>query len=881
MITELLTRARFFFARNVFLRKTRSEMDEELRFHLEQSVAQKVAAGMAEGEARRQALVEFGGVEATRERIELERPGWWMPGVAGDVRYAVRGILAHGWFSAAIVGTLALGIGLNTMVFTLVNAALFKPVPVPGGERLVSVMSNDRAQNSRGEGISYPDFEDMKAQSTLFESFEAVEYSRAILAENGTAPEEYHMGRATVGIFGMVQAKPVLGRGFLAGDDKPGAAPVMVIAYNVFKERYAGDAGVVGRQVRVNGQPATIVGVMPEGFHFPTGFDVWMPLTPTADLEKRDARPLWGYAILKPGTPVLAANAELNSIADRLAGRFPEDKEIGASALSFLQRFNGGNIRMVFLLMLAAVGFVLLIACADVANMMLSRSLSRQREMSIRSALGATRWRIVRQLLIESVMLSTVGGLAGLGLAWGGVRWFDLATKDIRPYWIQFTTDFTVFGYFAALCILSGLLFGIAPALRSSKPDLMGVLKEGARSVGRRRGGWLTGGLVVFQFALTLALLTGAGIFVESLMSNLAVNPFIPATRIMTARASLPDTRYKDDDAREKFFDRVLPALGAIPGAAHAAASSEVPGVGAAWRPMEREHATEKPEHRPTISEVVVSPGYFDAIHLPILRGRGFDEQDGSAHREAAVVTREAANKLWPGQDAVGKRFRLIGDDKKPTEWITVVGISGDIVQELVENDPKPLVFVPYRMERYTSMALMVEMQGDARPDSLAAMRKAVASVDPELPLSEPFRLDAAVTHQVWFLRVFGRVFSGFALIAMLMAAVGLYSVIAHATASRTQEIGVRIALGARVKDILLLVMRRGLLQVAAGLMVGMGAALALAKLMANLPLGGTRQMWMIFPVVAGLLALVGVFACWLPAQRAAGLDPVKAIRCE
>jgi predicted permease len=879
MIRELLTRVRLVLGRNLFLRKTRREMDDELRFHVEQSIAARVAEGIPVGEARRLAMVEFGGMEAARENTERQRPGWWMPGLAGDVRYAVRGILAHGWFSAAIVVTLALGIGLNTMVFTLVNAVLFKPVPVPGGGRLVSVMSKDRAQNSRDLTVSYPDFLDLKAGSRLFEWFEAVDNSRGIVSEDGSAPQMYHLAKATTGIFSMVQAKPLLGRGFRAGDDAPGAAPVMVIGYGMWKDRYASDARVVGREVRVNGLPATIVGVMPEGFKFPNGFDVWMPLVPTADLAKRDSRGLWVYAILKPGTAVRAASAELDGIAGRLAARYPEDKQIGADAMSFSQRFNGGNIRIVFLLMLAAVGFVLLIACADLANMMLSRSLSRQREMSIRSALGATRWRIVRQLLIESVMLSTVGGLLGLGLASFGVHWFDLMTKDVRPYWIQFTTDFTVFGYFAGLCILSGVLFGIAPALRSSKPDLMGVLKDGARSVGRQRGGWLTSGLVVFQFALTLALLTGAGIFVKSLMSNLAVNPFIPSARIMTARAVLPETRYKsgDGDARQRFFDGVMLKLKAIPGARHAALASDAPGLGSNWQPIERDHVDVKPEHRPVIGEIVVSPEYFETIGLPILRGRGLNEMDGSAHHGAVIVTRDTANKLWPGEDALGKRVRLTGDDKKPMDWMTVVGISADMVQEMVEDQPKPIVFVPYKFLQTTNMTLMVDAEGDP----LEEMRKAVASVDSELPLSEPFRLDAAVEHQVWFLRVFGRIFGGFALIAMLMAAVGLYSVIAHAASSRTQEIGVRIALGARVKDILLLVMRRGLLQVGAGLLVGLGAAVALARVMANLPLGAMTQVWRIFPVVAGMLALVGVFACWLPARRATRLDPVKAIRCE
>jgi len=504
MITELLTRIRF-----LIFRKKHSEFDDELRFHVEQSVKAKLEAGLSAREARRQALVEFGGVETTREQCDRQRPGWWFGTISQDVRYAVRGILAHRWFSAAIVATLALGIGLNTMVFTLVNAVLLKPVPVPNGDRLVSVMGRNLSGADRGLPLSYPDFQDYRTQATSFEFFEATIDELGILSELGNPPQQYHLVRATAGIFSMVQAKANLGRAFLPADEQPGAAPMVVIGYKVWQERYAGLPGIVGRQVHVNGQPATIVGVMPKDFRFPDGVDLWMPLLPTSDLAKRDNRPLRGYAILKSGISLRQANAELNGIAGRLASQFPVDKELGVSALTFQQRFNGGPIRIVFLLMLAAVAFVLLIACADVANMMLSRSLNRQREMSIRTALGASRWRIVRQLLIESVFLSTLGGMLGLGLAEGGIRWFDLATAIIRPNWILFTMNFSVFGYFAALCILSGLLFGIAPALRSSKPNLVDVLKEGAHSVGRHRGGWLTSALVVFQFAVTLVLLRG------------------------------------------------------------------------------------------------------------------------------------------------------------------------------------------------------------------------------------------------------------------------------------------------------------------------------------------------------------------------------------
>jgi len=871
MIGEWLTRVRFLFAW-----KRRGEMDEELRFHLEQSIALKVAEGMSPAEARRVAMVEFGGVEATREECERQRPGWWMAGVLRDVRYAARGILAHRWFSAAIVVTLALGIGLNTMVFTLVNVVLFKPVPVPGGAQLVSVMNYNHARSDQSVPMSLPDFEQYRAQSTVFDFLEGATRESGVLVEKSNAPQRYSMTRATAGIFAMVQAKAVLGRGFLPSDVEPGAAPVMVIGYGVWKDRYSSSAGVIGRQVNVNGQPATIVGVMPEGFRFPENSDLWMPLVPTPELAKRDNRALWGYGMLKRGATLRAADAELNGIAGRLAAQFPEDKDLYANVLTFHQRFNGGKIRVVFLLMLAAVGFVLLIACADVANMMLSRSLSREREMSIRAALGAGRWRIVRQLLIESVVLSTMGGVLGLGLAASGVHWFDLQTKQIRPYWIEFSTDFTVFGYFAALCILSGVLFGIAPALRSSRPDLMGVLNDGARGSGRRSGGWLSATLVVFQFAVTLVLLTGAGIFVRSLMNSLSTNAFIPAAKLTTARVDLPEKRYKDADARVKYFDELLPELRAIPGVEHAAIASDAPGLGAGSQPVELEHVVvANLAQRPRAAILAVSPGYFETIHMPILSGRGFGEMDGAAHREAAVVTRDGANMLWPGQDAVGKRLRLLDDDGKPGEWITVVGISGNMLQEAQEDVPKPLMFLPYRQQGWGNMTLIVESD----VDPLASMRKAAAKIDAELPLSEPRRLDAAIQQQVWFLSLFGKIFTGFALIAMLMAAVGLYSVIAHATSSRTQEIGVRIALGATVGNILLLMMRRGLWQIGAGLAIGVAGVVPMARVAGTVGVSG--QVTEIFLVAALLLAMVGVFACWLPARRAALLDPVKAIRCE
>ncbi len=802
--------------------------------------------------------------------------------MSNDLRFALRMILSHRWFSAAVVVTLALGIGLNTMVFTLVYTALMKPVPVPGGERLVYVSGRNTTQpdGSNVTRLSYPELRDFKTQAKTFETLEGASDEEGVLGERGNPPQPYHLERTTTGVFTMMHIQPVLGRGFAPGDDKPGQTPGLLIGYGIWKERYNSSPEVIGRAVRVNEKPATIIGVMPKDFKFPANTDMWMPLVSTPELEKRDSRPLQVFGMLRQDATMAKAQTELNGIGARLAMQYPDtDKNLRIAVETFQQRFNGGNIRIIFLLMLAAVGFVLLIACANVANMMLSRALGRQREMSIRTALGATRWRVMRQLLLESVMLSTLGGLVGLALAALGVHWFDLATQNVgKPYWVQFGMDYTVFGYFAGLCMVSGLLFGIAPALRSSRVNLNEVLKEGARSVGKQRGGRFSAGLVVLQFALTLVLLSSAGIFVHSLIENLFANKLVPASELMTARIDFPDERYKDTDARQKFYDQLLPRLSALPGVTHVALASNLPGLGSAERDVEIEHTVADPKApRPAVSFVVDSPGYLAAIHLPLLLGRDFDERDGTANHKAAILTRECAEHFWPRQNAVGKRFRFYDDKNKPGDWITVVGVSANLIQNLNESHPKPLLFVPFRQEGWNGMALAVE----SSIDPTSAVRAAVQNLDQDLPLRGTAFLEQEVAHNEWFLHVFAMLFSGFAAIALVMASVGLYAVMAQATGSRTQEIGVRMALGANTGNILMLVMRRGLWQIAGGLTLGIAAAYPMARVMATLPIGVSPNDPVVFFAVAAILAGVGLFACWLPARRAASLDPVKAIRYE
>jgi putative ABC transport system permease protein len=800
-----------------------------------------------------------------------------------DFRFALRMIYVHRWFAAAVVATLALGIGLNTMVFTLINAVLFKPIALQGGERLVVVghrRVTQRAGNDR-EGISYPDFQEYRAHSSSFEALEANDDNRSTLSEPGNPPQSVIVGSVSAGMFEMVHVQPILGRGFAASDDRAGAEPVVVIGYGLWKDRYGSSAGVIGRAVRVDGKPASIIGVMPEDFKFPAGDEMWMPIVPTAEVQQRSRHAYELFGILKPGVSIPQAAAELETSAQRMAAAYPDtNKDLGARVETFHDRYNGGQIRIVFLLMQGAVAFVLLIACANVANMMLSRALERRREISVRAAMGASRWQIARQLLIECTMLSTLGGVLGLALASYGVHWFDLATQDVgKPYWIQFHMDYTVFAVFAVLCVASGLVFGLAPALRASRVDLNNALKEGARSLGTLSGARLSSALVVFQLAATLVLLTAAAMFVRGILEMQQTNPTIPAEQLLTARVNLPATSYADAKARNLFFDQLMPRLLAIPGVTHAALASSPPGLGARDRHFEIDgQPLAEPSKGPTASFMVTSPSFFAASDVPVIAGRTFTETDGGAGQHSAIINRALAESFWPHQEAIGKRVRYFQNDK-PVEWLTVVGVVANFVQRADVQGTERILFVPYRLESYDSIALIVRSSGVA--PTATAVRSAVQSIDQDLPLDQVRTLNAAIQRQLWAVHLFGTLFSIFAFIALVIASVGIYAVIAQAATRRTQEIGVRMALGATSANILSLILSRGAVQLAAGLALGLAAAFPAARLLSELPLRVSASDPVVFSTVSLLLTLVGLFACWLPARRAAALQPVAALRDE
>ncbi len=807
-----------------------------------------------------------------------------------DLRFAFRMLVTHRWFSAVVIITLALGIGANTTVFTLVNAVLFKPVPLPNGARLVTVSGQDLTKPDNFRGVSYPDFVEFRQNNRSFDGVEAIWGQSAVISESGNAPDRYVGQRVTPGLFSLLKTPPVLGRGFTADDGKAGAPEVLLISDSVWRNRYGADPSVIGRAVRYNGNPANIVGVMPPNFKFPQREDVWSVLTPNADLEKRSNRWLQVFGILKPNTPIESAGSDLSVIAQRLAKDFPDsNKENGVVVRTFHDTYNAGPIRMVFFTLLGAVGFVLLIACANVANLMLSRAIGRQREVAVRTALGASRWQIIRQLLVESVLLSVLGGALGLAVAAGGVHAFDLATRDVgKPYWIIFSMDYVVFGYIAVVSVLCGVVFGLAPALRLSRPDLTNGLKDGTLGSGSASSGKLTAVLVVVQFALTVVLLAAAGLMVRSFMSAHKVNEFVPRDRIFTARMTLPNgknERYAERATRVQLYEQLTERLTAIPGVTHAVATRILPGLGGGSTDIEIEGkpiANAATPPRATIDGH--TPGFLAAIGLPIIQGRAFNATDGDAGKEVTVVTHAFAAKYWPGEPAVGSRFRLLqGRDRKPGPWLSVIGVTADIVQRPQDADAPPLAYLPHRQEAWSDMTLLVRTT--AEPSSIASqVRAAVQAIDQDLPLFDVRTLNAALERNRWFLVVFGSLFLSFAVIALVMASVGLYAVIAHATSRRTREIGIRMALGATGGRIMHLVLSRGLTQLGIGLVLGLGGALACTQLLkkAGMLFGGvsTRDP-VVFGGVTALLIVIGLLACWLPARRAARIAPTEALRTE
>ncbi len=800
-----------------------------------------------------------------------------------DIRFALRVLLKEKAFAAVVVVVLALGIGANATVFTLVNAVLFRGLPFEDSSRIMHLTGSNPSKGRERIGVSWPEYKDWRDQAKSFSGLAAFTGGQANLSDRNGPPERYAGARISTNTFRLLGIQPALGRDFGPTDEKPGGPAVALIGYGIWKDRYGLDRSILGRNVRINEVPTTIIGVLPEGMKFPFNNDVWFPLTDKPERARRDDRDLSVCGRLAPGTTLPGARAEMEIIARHIEKDYPKtNRGVGVLVKPFNDEVNGGPIRVMFLALLGAVGFVLLIACANVANLLLSRSLARAREMSIRAALGASRWRIVRQLLVESVLLSMTGGLLGLMLARWGVRAFDLAVADVgKPYWIQFTMDLTVFGYVAGICVLTGILFGLAPALQAAKVDLNEALKEGARGAGGAlRARYLTGGLVVVELALSMVLLIGAGLMIRSFLKMYVIHSEMAPESILTLRLNLADAKYPKPEQRLAFYERLEPRLRSIPGVEAVSFTTNTPMGGAmGWHYDLEDKPVDDVEKRPTVSGLAIGGDYFKALGVTLVRGRAFTANDGLPGQNTAIVNQRFAAKVWPGGDAIGKRLRLYWNEE--THPVTVVGVTPDIRQDNPVNaEIAPVVYVPLREQPTSGMSLVARTR--TAPATLAtAFRKEVQVVDEDMPVFTVRSLLEGFQQSRWHLRVFGSLFAIFAGIALLLASVGIYAVMAYSVGRRTQEIGVRMALGAGTRSVLGLVFASGLKQLAMGLVIGLAAAFGITRAIASLLVQVKPADPLTFGVVSAVLSAAALLACWIPARRALRVDPVVALRYE
>jgi len=805
-----------------------------------------------------------------------------------DVRYGVRMLLNKPGFALIATITLALGIGATTAIFSIVHAVLLRSLPYAAPDRLVVVLHN------RGNPVAPADFIAWREQNRVFDHLTAAELWGPNLTGRDR-PEQLQGVRATGSLFAMLNVQPLVGRAFQASDDQPGAAPVVVLSHRLWQRRFGGDAGVVGQTLTLNGEGHTVIGVMPAGFEFPlfwaTKAELWAPL-PLANRADSHAQSLRIFGRLKPGVTGQQAQAEMDGIAARLARDWP-DTNTGLSAFATpLHTKIVGDVRLMLLVLLFATGFVLLIACANVANLLLARASSRQKEVAVRLAMGATHWRLARQLLTENLLLAALGGGLGLLLAaWGTGLFAAVLPENILPRQQTIGISGAVLGFTTLVSLLTAIVFGLMPTLQASRTDLNASLKEGGRqsASGASAQGWRNL-LVVAEVAMALVLLIGAGLLLKSFAALREVDPGFKPENVLTMRISVAGTKQAAEANRAAFFTEMIERVKALPGVESASTINHLPLAGDTWRrDFHVEGRLAAPAGgRPNALYRVARPDYFGTMGIALLAGRDFTPRDTLQTPNVVVVNETLARRYWPGEEAVGKRFkfwRLESD----TPWMTVVGVARDTKQREWIEEASNEVYLAFSQSPnylrnpgapFSYQTLVVRTATD--PSMLAAaIRNAVWALEPNAPISEVAMMEQVIADETWQPRISMFLIVSFAMIALVLAAVGIYGVLSYAVTERTQEIGIRLALGASGGDVLKLLVGQGMKLAAAGVGIGLMASLALARLLKTLLYGVSATDPLTFAMVALLLAFVALVACWIPARRASKVDPMVALRYE
>jgi putative ABC transport system permease protein len=798
-----------------------------------------------------------------------------------DVRYGIRSLARHPGFTAVAVITLALGIGANTAIFSVVNAVLLRPLPFDHPERIVWVW--DTPPQLSIAPAALPDFLDWKEQNRSFDHLAAYQSGKMFL-DAGDGTTDTPVGLVTPELFSVFHVSPILGRTFTNEETLPERFRVAVLSHSMWQNRFGSDPNVSGRTIQLNGAAYTIIGVMPAGFSYPDRAEIWRPLV--IDPAKLDRGPHYLNVVgrLKPGVTLAQAQADMSTIAARLSQQYREKNAGHGVKLERLSNVVVGDIGLALYVLLGAVGFVLLIACANLANLMLARVGARQKEIAVRTALGAGRMRIVRQLLTESIMLAIVGGVVGLLLAFWAVSWVVSLGADTIPRVHEISVDPRVAGFTLLVSVVTGVLFGLAPAIQVSRPDLTDALKESGRSTAGLRRNRLRSALVVSEVALSLVLLVGAGLMIRSFAKLNQVDPGFKPAQVLTLGATLLRTRYPEDEQVAQMFSQILDRAATVPGVLSVGAISDLPLTGSNTSDsftIEGRPPIAK-EAEPTTEYHVVTPRYFESMGIPFLSGRDFTESDTRQSPNVVVINDVFARRHFAGENPLGHRLRLQGQERDP---LLIVGVIGNVRNIALDEQPTPEAYVPFLQDPLSptyqrSMTIVARTQSG--PGAIAgSLRAALTSVDKSLPV---YALKPMTGHlrdslaRRRFNLVLLSVFSG---VALALAAVGIYGVISYGVTQRTHEMGIRMALGAKPRDVLGLVVRQAMMLALLGVGIGLLAALALTRLMTSLLFNVGVTDPLTFAVIALLMTLIALLACLIPARRATKVDPLVALRYE
>ncbi|AGY60600.1 ABC transporter permease [Gloeobacter kilaueensis] len=864
----------------LFLRLYPSEFQQEYADEMQQ-VFRQAYREQREDSGGRAALwcaATFGDLVMTAIKEQLQV-------LQQDLRYGWRMLIKNPGFTAVAVLTLALGIGANTAIFSVVNAVLLRTLPYPEPEQLVQVFESQLQQGLEKGAVSPPNYLDWRQQNRVFTNI-AVYNTDQFSFKSGSQPERLNGAFISADFFKTLGVRPLLGRDLSPEEEKTGHDRVVLLSYRLWQERFGGNPAVLGRVITLQARPYTVIGVLPPGFAFPRDkTEIWVPLAfGEAKMQERDSHFLNGIARLKPGISLAQASAQMDVVSAALARQYPDSNTNRKALLVPLYEQLVGKIRPALLLLLAAVAAVLLIACANVANLLLSRAVSRQKEIAVRTALGASRARILRQLLTESILLALLGALLGLGFALLGLKMLVATIPRSLPRIDQIALDGPVLVFTLAVAVLSAVLFGLAPALQVSKTDFNEALKDGGRgATSSRERNRVRDLLVVSEVALALMLLVSAALLTQSFLNLQNVKPGFRPEQVVTATLSLPLARYPEERQQITFFDRLIERVQTLPGVESVSVVNTLPlgGSDSSVTLLVEGQSRPKPGQEPLSGYLAVGPEYLRTMGIVLLRGRPLSPLDNAQTPKVALINETMARRFWPHSDPIGKRFSTDMPVPKADSWITVVGIVQDTRFLGLNQAIRPEMYLPYRQAAWPYMSLVVRTTNSDPATLAATLRAQVQAIDPDQALGTIKTMERVVADSIEQQRFNVLLLVSFAVVALILASIGIYSVMAYSVTQRTHEIGVRLALGAPQGKILALVVTQGMLLVLSGILVGLGAAVVLARALSSLLFGVSAFDLPTFAAVSVLILAVALSACYLPARRATRVDPMVALRYE